>query len=363
MSTLQQLALTRIKGVGPKTARQLLEHFGSVEAIFSADQDQLLSLSGIGKVTMEAIRSKDKLQEAEKELAFMEKHKIQGLWIEDDDYPYRLRECADAPLFLYYRGNAKLNPKRSVSIVGTRHATSYGKGICEELIAGLQDYDVHIISGLAYGIDVQAHRLALKYAIPTIGVLGHGLDKIYPANHRQIASNMLEGGGLLTEYASGSPVDPGHFPARNRIIAGLSDVTIVVEAAQKGGALITAELANSYNRDVCAFPGNLGQTYSAGCNYLIKTHRAQLIRDVDDLIYLMGWEKSKNTISKASKLPLQLKKEERQIYEFLQARGQASVDEIARQLACPMSILAITLLEMEMKGLLHSLPGKTYKPI
>lgn len=365
MNKLKQIALTKVKGVGPKTARTLLAYCGSVDNIFDASKKELLSIPNIGKTTVASILSKHYLHDAEQELAFMEKHKINTFWIEDQSYPRRLKHCEDAPLLLYYRGEADLNPNRCISIVGTRNATPYGKRICEELIAGLQEYDIQIVSGLAYGIDVQAHRLAVKQDIPTIGVLGHGLDRIYPAAHRDIASRMLAKGGLLTEYPSGTNPDRNNFPARNRIIAGLADVTIVVEAAQKGGALITAEIANSYNRDVCAFPGGIDQEYSAGCNYLIKTHRAHLIRHAEDLIYLMGWEQPKPR-QEAVQLPLltnSFSKDEQCVYNFLQEKEQAALDEIAFHLDWPTSKLAMVLLEMEINGVILSLPGKVYKAI
>ncbi|WP_206367361.1 DNA-processing protein DprA [Sphingobacterium sp. SGR-19] len=360
---LKKIALTKIKGVGSKTARALLAHCGSVEDIFDASKQQLLSIPNIRKATVESILSKNYLHEAEQELAFVEKHDIEILWTEDTNYPHRLKQCDDAPLLLYYKGAADLNPSRCISIVGTRNATAYGKGLCEELVSTLREYSVQIVSGLAYGIDVQAHRLALKHHIPTIGVLGHGLDRIYPSAHRDIASRMLEGGGLLTEYPSGTIPDRNNFPARNRIIAGLADVVIVVEAAKKGGALITAEIANSYNRDVCAFPGGIDREYSAGCNYLIKTHRAHLIRHADDLIYLMGWERPEPK-PETLQLPLltsSLSKDEQRVYNFLHGKEQARVDEIALYLDWPTSKLAMVLLEMEMNGILLSLPGKTYK--
>jgi len=363
MNKLQQIALTKIKGVGPKTARALLAYFGSVDQIFAAGKKELQAIPGIRTSIVEAILSKSYLNDAERELAFIEKHRIDTLWLEDSSYPKRLKQCEDAPLLLYYRGNADLNPRRCISIVGTRNATAYGKQLCEELVPALKEYDIQIVSGLAYGIDVHAHRLAVKHDIPTIGVLGHGLDRVYPNAHRDIAARMLEKGGLLTEYPSGTNPDRTNFPARNRIIAGMADVTIVVEAAQKGGALITAEIANSYNRDVCAYPGGIDLPYSAGCNYLIKTHRAHLIRHSADLIYLMGWDHPKPK-QETLQLPLltnSLTKDEQRVYHFLQEKEQASVDEIALHLDWPTSKLAMILLEMEMNGVLLSLPGKVYK--
>jgi len=363
MNILQQIALTKIKGVGPRIARNLLAYCGSVENIFQAGKKELLKIPNIGPLLVEAIQAKDYLEEAEKELAFVKKHHIEVLFIEDEKYPKRLKQCEDAPLVLYFKGNASLDSKHCVSIVGTRNATSYGKNLTDELVAGLQEFDVQVISGLAYGIDVQAHRQALKQDISTIGVLGHGLDMIYPAVHREIAGKMLEKGGLLTEFPSGTKPDRVNFPARNRIIAGLADVTVVVEAARKGGALITAEIANSYNRDVCAFPGRIDQEYSEGCNYLIKTHRAHLIRNTEDLIYLMGWDREikPKPDAQLSFLPPRLSKDELAVYNYLKEQEQARVDDIAIYLDWPMSKLAFILLEMEMNGHILSLPGKVYK--
>ncbi|NGM62906.1 DNA-protecting protein DprA [Sphingobacterium sp. SGG-5] len=365
MDILEKIALTKIKGVGPKTSRLLLQYCGSAESVFRSSRKQLLSIPGIGASTVDAILSKTYLNEAEAELAFVEKHHIEMLWLDDANYPRRLKHCEDAPLLLYFKGKGNLNPQKTVSIVGSRNATSYGRRICEEFVRDLKACGVQIVSGLAYGIDIQAHRQALKHDISTIGVLGHGLDRIYPAAHRDTALKMLEKGGLLTEFPSGTNPDRQNFPMRNRIIAGMADVTVVIEAAIKGGALITAEIANTYNRDVCAFPGGIDQEYSAGCNYLIKTHRAHLIRHVDDLCYLMNWELQEKK-SKEKQLPLILEglsTDEKKIYTFLEEREQATMDEVAIYFDWPQSKLAIILLEMEMQGYLLSLPGKIFKLI
>jgi len=365
MNNIEKIALTKIKGIGPKLSRLLLAYCESAESVFSSSKKQLLSIPGIGPASVDSILSKTSLKEAEEELNFVEKHNIQVLWIEDDNYPQRLKHCEDAPILLYYKGEGSLNPQKAVSIVGTRNATSYGKRICEELVQDLKDLDVQVISGLAYGIDVHAHRLAVKNDLSTIGILGHGLDRIYPAAHRDIASRMIQHGGLLTEFPSGTNPDRQNFPMRNRIIAGLSDVTIVIEAAIKGGALITAEIANTYNRDVCAFPGRIDQEYSAGCNYLIKTNRAHLIRHADDLCYLMNWERTE-TVMQAKQLtilPSNLSKDEQKVYNFLKEHEQATIDAIALHLDWPQSKLAIILLEMEINNHLLSLPGKVYKLI
>lgn len=365
MNILQKIALTKIKGIGPKLSRTLLAYNGSVEEIFRCSKKQLLAIPNIGEAIANSIISKSYLSEAEEEYNFTQKHGIEIAWIEDNNYPKRLKNCEDAPILLYYKGTASLNPTRAISIVGTRNATHYGKRICEDFIQQLKEYDVQIISGLAYGIDSLAHRDALKNNIPTIGVLGHGLDRIYPAAHRELASRMLDNGGLLTEFPSGTNPDRQNFPMRNRIIAGLADVTIVVEAALKGGALITAEIANTYNKDVCAFPGAIDQEYSAGCNYLIKTNRAHLIRHADDLSYLMNWDKEqKPTKTPQLKLiPEDMSKDEQKVYTYIKEKEQASIDDLSLHCDWPQSKLAIVLLEMEMKSLLISLPGKTYKII
>ncbi len=362
MSLLYQIALTKVSGVGPVVGRHLISHFGSAEAVFSTPKKTLMSLPGIGNRIADGISAAGPLQEAEKELHFVEKHGIQVLFWGNDDYPKRLAECADAPLLLYYRGNTDLNRSRTISIVGTRNATAYGKSICAEFIRDLAPYNVAVISGLAYGIDTHAHRNALSHGIPTIGVLGHGLDRIYPATNREMAAKMLDCGGLLTEFPSGTNPDRQNFPMRNRIIAGLADVTVVVEAAAKGGALITAEIANTYNRDVCAFPGNLEQEFSAGCNYLIKTNRAHLITGVKDLKYLMNWEiEQKPMQPKQLQLHVSLDTSGQQAYDIIHAGGQTAIDELSRQLRWPQSKLAITLLELEMKGVIVALPGKVYR--
>jgi len=363
MSLLYQIALTKINGVGPVIARQLLNYFPDPEGIFRATKKELLTIPGIGNRLAEAVLDKQALHAAENEIRFIEKHRINAFFRNDAGYPKRLEECPDAPILLYYKGNADLNANRMVSIVGTRNATEYGKSICSALIRDLQPYGVTVISGLAYGIDSYAHRNALEYSVPTIGVLGHGLDRIYPSANRALAAHMLEEGGLITEFTSGTNPDKQNFPMRNRIIAGLSDVTIVVEAALKGGALITAEIANTYFRDVCAFPGNLDREFSSGCNYLIKTHRAHLITCADDLAYLMNWVAMKSPPQKALPVVVNLTSEEQQAYDLIQGAGQATVDELARHLQWPQSKLAITLLEMEIKGVVTALPGKVYRTL
>lgn len=362
MSLIHQLALVRIKGVGSIVAKHLLDYCGSPEEIFRTPKKQLLKIPGVGEYVATSIVQHNVMEEVEKEIAFIEKHKIDVLFWKSENYPEKLIACNDAPVILYYRGNASLNTKRVISVVGTRNATNYGKGICEELIAELGGHDVLVVSGLAYGIDSYAHKACVKNNIPTIGVLGHGLDRIYPASNRNLALDMLRHGGLLTEYSSGTKPDRQNFPSRNRIIAGMADVTIVVEAALKGGALITAEIANTYNRDVCAFPGDIHKPYSNGCNYLIKTNRAHLISSVKDLEYIMNWELSNTVIhNRQLGLDLAMSAVEKSICEVLQETGPIGIDALLYRLKLPQNKLAIILLELEMKGGIIALPGKVYR--
>lgn len=361
MSLLHKIALTLIKGVGPMHAKNLLIHFGSAEDVFAASREKIMKIDGIGDKTANAILSTDALTKAAPHLEFIEKHDIQVLFYADDNYPKRLRNCYDAPLVLYYKGTADLNHSRIISIVGTRNATAYGKLLCKQLAEVLKPYDVIIMSGLAHGIDAAAHKESLNYEIPTVGVLGHGLDRIYPAVHKELTTKMVHNGGLLTEFLPGTIPDRENFPKRNRIIAGISDATIVVEASLKGGALITAEIANSYNKDVYAFPGRTTDEFSEGCNFLIKTNRAGLINNPKDLIYYLGWDDELEKPKEVQvQLPLNLSKDEQEIVDVLKDK-QLAIDDLALIAKVPQSKLAVTLLTLEMQGIIVSLPGKIYK--
>lgn len=362
MNKQYQIALTLIDGVGTLIAKKLLLHFGDAQAVFNANRKQLLQLEGIGPKTAEAILNTDAVSLAEKELDFITKHDIQVLFQDDENYPKRLRNCYDAPLLLYYKGTASLNHPRIISIVGTRNATGYGKMLCKQLAELLRPYNVLISSGLAHGIDAAAHKECLISGIPTVGVMGHGLDRIYPAAHRELAAKMLKHGGLLTEFLPGTNPDRENFPKRNRIIAGMADATIVVEASIKGGALITAEIANSYNRDVYAFPGRVTDEFSEGCNFLIKTNRAGLINNPQDLIYYLGWDGETSGPKKEiqAHLPIDLNKDERLVAEALQ-RQALGIDDLSLQINLPQSKLAMILLTMEMKGHIVALPGKLFR--
>ncbi|MNK03607.1 hypothetical protein D3C87_214570 [compost metagenome] len=361
MSLIHKIALTLIKSVGDIHAKKLLDHFGSAEAVFKASKQQLIAINGIGEIIANLILQSDALSQAEKELAFIKKHRVKVLFYTDDEYPQRLKNCHDAPVLLYYKGNADLNHPRIISVVGTRKATAYGRQLCQQLAETLAPYNVIIVSGLAYGIDVASHKESLEQNIPTVGVMAHGLDRIYPALHKPLARKMALNGGLLTEFLPNTNPDKENFPKRNRIIAGLSDATVVVEATGKGGALITADIANSYNRDVYAFPGRTTDPFSEGCNFLIKTNRAALIHHAKDLIYYLGWDDvlpEKEGIQ--TQLPIKLSKDEQKVVSLLQDVS-LRIDELALRLNVNQSKLAMLLLGLEMQGILISLPGKVYK--
>ena len=361
MSLLHQLALTFVSGIGDVLSKNLISYCGSAEDIFKTSRQKLLQIPGIGPKMAAAILNKECFSRAEKEVQFIEKNKIQAIFYTDAAYPKRLKNCIDAPIMLFYRGSADLNKQRVISIVGTRNATSYGKQLCEELIEHLKSYNVTVISGLAYGIDICAHKACVKQQLPTIGILGHGLDRLYPAQHRNTAEKMIENGGLLTEFPSQTNPDRENFPKRNRIIAGMADATVVVEASIKGGALITAEIANSYNRDVFTFPGRIGDEFSEGCNFLIRFNKAGLLTSYADLAEQLGWLDQTVTVKKQQLLfPLDLTADEKQIFETLQSAEQIGIDDLSLKTKLSVSTLAMNLLNLEMQGLVRSLPGKSY---
>ena len=281
----------------------------------------MLRVPGIGEKIISQLNFKEALEKAEDELRFIEKNGIEIIFYTDSAYPKRLKNCNDSPVLLFSRGNANLNMQHVVSIVGTRNATEYGKHLCHQLVEELQQYNVLIVSGLALGIDVAAHKEAIKLDMPTVGVLGHGLDRLYPGQNRSTAEKMVHNGALLSEYPSGTIPDRENFPQRNRIVAGMTDATVVIEAGVKGGALITAEIANSYNRDVFAFPGRVGDDYSEGCNFIIRNNKAQLLTCVADLAYSMGWEKSSEAKPvEQFMLPIDLSRDEQTIFDVLRQK-------------------------------------------
>ncbi len=358
-----KLALSMIPGVGGVLARNLVAYVGSVEGIFNEPVAKLVKIPGIGEVNARRIREKEVLLRAEKELQFIEKHQVTVYFYLDENYPRRLRSCPDAPVLFFSSGNVRLDAEKVISVVGTRNATEYGRQLCDELIRDLsgRGHDLLVISGLAYGIDIQAHKSALKYQVPTAAVLGHGLDRLYPAAHAKVAQNMLGTGGLVTDFPSQTKIDPSNFLRRNRIIAGLADAVVVAESGEKGGALVTADIAASYARDVFVFPGRVGDLYSKGCNRLIKNNLAALIESAADLEYFMRWEMTTPGQPVQQQLFVELSTEEQQIGKVLRDNGKMFIDLICQETGLPMGKVSALLLELEFRGVVDALPGKMYR--
>ncbi|HVZ96022.1 MAG TPA: DNA-processing protein DprA [Chitinophagaceae bacterium] len=356
-----QIALTQIPAIGDVHAKALISQFGSAEAIFSARKKHLESMEGIGPVRAKSIKGFDAFDKAAEEIEFIKKYKITPLFITDKNYPQRLLNCYDSPAMLYYKGNADLNTSKIVAVVGTRNHDEYGKNVTEKLIEELAGEEILIVSGLAYGIDSIAHKAALKNNLRTVGVLAHGLDRIYPSQNSSLAKQMILQGGLLTEFSSCTRPDKQNFPLRNRIVAGISDAIVVTETGIRGGSLITAELGNSYNKDVFAFPGRTTDNKSEGCNFLIKNNKAALLTSADDLLENMGWKKKKPVQPKKQKeLFIELSPDEKIIVGLLQ-EGPVHIDELFIKSKLSSSVVAAALLMLEMNGIITSLPGKIYK--
>ncbi len=358
-----KIALSLIPGVGGVLARNLVAYAGSVEGVFSESEKSLTKIPGIGEVNAKRIKDSEVFKRAEKEINFIQKNEIKLLFYTDGEFPRRLKSCVDAPVVLYVKGKVNLNEPKIISIVGTRNATDYGKQVCDDLIRNFSErnYKILVVSGLAYGIDIQAHKSALKYGIATAGVVGHGLDKLYPSLHKETAKKMQENGGLVSDFPSGTKIDPPNFIRRNRIIAGLADATIVVESAEKGGALITADIASSYNRDVFAFPGRAGDTWSKGCNQLIRNNGADLIDGIDDLEFFMGWEKQSKDRVMQPELFIELTDNEEKVVSLLREQGELFIDQISALVSLPVSRVSAMLLNLEFKNVISALPGKMYR--
>jgi DNA processing protein len=361
---LHLLALHKVEGVGDIMAKRLLNHCGSAEAIFSSKLSKLAAIDGVGKILLNNLKNTAVFAQAETELKFIQNNKINISFYKDESYPERLKHCIDSPILLFTAGNINLNQKRIISIVGTRQITSYGTDFCKKLIADLSPLDPVIVSGFAYGVDIVAHQAALENNMQTIGVLAHGLNQIYPKNHKKYMSKVEENGGFMTEFWSNSSPERENFVKRNRIVAGISEATIVIESADKGGSLITAYMASDYNRDVFAVPGRVSDKYSQGCNNLIKTQRAHVLTSVADLVYILNWEidqKKQPTIQK--ELFITLEPDEQLVFDFLQKNGKEQLDSIALACNLPVFKLSSLLLNMELKGILRPLPGKQFEAI
>jgi DNA processing protein len=358
---LYQIALTLVPNIGDVHAKALINIYGNAQNIFKAKRKELESIEGIGTVRANSIKNFSDFTSSEEEIKFIEKYKITPLFITDEKYPKRLLNCYDSPPILFYRGNADLNTSKIVSIVGTRKNSDYGKHFTEKLIEDLNQQNILVTSGLAFGIDTIAHKAALKNNLQTVGVLAHGLDRIYPAQNKQLAKDMIECGGLLTDFMSNTNPDKQNFPKRNRIVAGMCDAIVVVESGIKGGSLITAELANGYNKDVFAIPGKTTDKNSEGCNYLIKQNKASLITCADDLMQIMNWAPQEKKQKKQRELFIELTADEKIIVDILQQKEGIHIDELYFKTGLSSSAVASALLMLEMQNVVISLPGKIYK--
>lgn len=358
-----QIALTLIPGIGAIAAKKLIAYCGGVEAVFHQKKSHLVKIPNIGEKTASAIVNSNVFKEAELELKFIEQNNIDVHFYLDKSFPQRLLHCEDSPVILYTKGNMNLNASKTVSIVGTRKATVKGKALTEKLVEELSEYNVSVISGLAYGIDISAHKAALKNGLQTIGILACGLDEIYPKAHYNTVEKMLKNGGIASDYKSGTKLFPTQFAERNRIVAGMSDAIIVVESSEKGGSLITADLGNGYNRDVFAFPGRPDDSQSVGCNRLIKQNKAALIESAKDIEYIMGWQKDslQKSPTKQAQLFVDLNAEEQSIFDCLSKSESKSLDDIALEAKTPISKTTSVLLNLEFKGIVRSLPGKLFQ--
>ena len=358
---LFKVGLTLIPNIGDVLAKQLISYCGSAEEVFKTPKAKLLKIPRIGKVLAECISKQDVLKRAEEIIDIAIKNNIEILYFEDKAYPDRLKQIDDSPCLMYYKGNADLNAEKVVAIVGTRNSTDYGNETTEKIVAQLKDHKVLVVSGLAYGIDIVAHRSALAANLKTVGVMANGLDTVYPSRHLGTARAMTECGGLLSENPFGSKPDAPKFPARNRIIAGMCDALIVVEAAEKGGALITAEIGHSYNKDVFAVPGNINRPYSMGCNNLIKQHKAIFLSSIKDLEKELNWDlKAQENMRKMEHVLAQLEGKEKLLVELLLKNESMMVDELARKTQTEIYQLSGALLSLELQGIVKVLPGRKY---
>lgn len=361
---LYEVALTLIPGIGDVNAKKLIAYCGGAEAVFEEKRKNLLNIPGIGDRMVESIVSQNVLQRAERELNFADRNGIRILYYLNSDYPRRLQHCYDSPVIIYCKGYTDLNVEKIVGVVGTRNVTDYGKTLTEKLIQDLVDDDVLVVSGLAYGVDTCAHKAALKNNLTTAAVLAHGFQTIYPSANASLSRKMIESGGcLLTEHISGTEPDKENFPKRNRIVSGMIDCLVVVESAAKGGALITAEIANNYDREVFAFPGRIGDTYSEGCNKIIKTNKANLLTDVDDLRYIMRWNDDRKIQPKQMRMFREFNQEEQKVMDVFGDDNVVYLDKIITDTMLSPTKIASVLLSLEFDGILAALPGKRYQKL
>jgi len=356
---IYKIALTKIPKVGNKIGRRLLDHFGSAPAVFSASKQDLGEVFGIGDQRVSYILSKKPIEIAEKELKFVEKSKAKAFFVQDENYPRRLKEIVDPPLVVYSKGEVNLDNDKVIGIVGTRKPTSYGLTMCDLLLEDLKEYNPLIVSGLAFGIDACAHQNSLRLGLPTLGVVAHGLPNIYPARHKSLAEKMMKNGGLLTEFTHNIEAEKEFFPMRNRLIAGLCDAVVVVQTADRGGSMISAELANAYFKDVFAFPGRSGDHHSSGCNRLIKENKAQLIESGADLAFNLGWDQPKPIATQTAMFQTLTDKEQR-VIAYLRDFDEANIDQLSMNCKLSNGEISAVLLQLEFKGLIIPSPGKRF---
>ncbi|HOZ29859.1 MAG TPA: DNA-processing protein DprA [Bacteroidales bacterium] len=363
---LYSLAVSFLSGVGDINAKKLISRFGSAEAIFKSSLSELKKVSGIGDlISIRLFNSfASAIQQAEEELLYIYANDIEFVTYTDAEYPSRLRECDDAPMVIYYKGKADFNSPKIISIVGTRNATKYGTDFCTKLIEAIASKypETIIVSGLAYGIDISAHREALKNNLKTWAVMGHSLETVYPAKHKRIAQKMIDtGSAIISDFPHGSKTETSNFVKRNRIVAGLCDALVIVESGVKGGSMITANIANHYNKDVFALPGSVNSIYSEGCNRLIKTNRANLVESLEDIEYIMNWSsKSNNIVQQNLQLLEGLTENEKIIVDVLKNYEYLDIDNILRQSNLNSDALSLCLLELEFKNIVRALPGKIF---
>ena len=344
------LALQRVPNIGDATAKKLIHKVGSAEGIFNEKKSNLLKINGV--------------DEADEEIRFIEENKLEWLYFQDNLYPERLKHCIDGPILYFQKGNIDLQKNKIISVVGTRKITSYGKVFCEKLIEELTPLNPVIVSGFAYGVDITAHKTAIKNGLQTVACLAHGMNLIYPKMHKKYMDNVMDNGGFISEFWSSDAFDKSNFLKRNRIIAGISQATIVIESAFKGGSLVTADIANSYNRDVFALPGRATDLQSQGCNNLIKSQQANVITSAADLIYMLGWElEEKNRKLLQTQLFIELSEEEKVVFNYLKVIAKDDLDNIALNCSMPTYKLASILLDMELKEIIRPLPGKLFELI
>jgi DNA processing protein len=357
------LALQQVEGVGDIMAKKLINHCGSAEAVFKTKTSQIAAIDGIGSILIQNLKSKSVFEKAEQELQFIKSNEINVSYFQDENYPDRLKHCIDGPVLLFTSGNIDLKNKKIISIVGTRQITSYGMEFCRKLIEDLAPLDPVIVSGFAYGVDIFAHQLAMEHDLQTIGVVAHGLNQIYPKTHKKYVAKVEQNGGFMTEFWSSSNPEKENFVRRNRIVAGISEATIVIESAERGGSLITANIANDYNRDVFAVPGRTTDKYSQGCNNLIKTQKANLLTNAADLVYILNWDIESKAKPVQKQLFVTLEDDEQKVYDYLLKNGKELMDIIALRCDFPIYKISGMLLNMELKGVIRPLPGKLFEAI